>query len=130
MYIPDQVNSIRERVNLSPTNLVPRETQFQRERQDFRYPPQIPERNSIPNINHEINQNQMIENLTGALSKILEEHRKDPREHQREMASTVLSAMEELEELKAKIIALENEQVGETRLNDLMCTAKEISERL
>ena len=66
--------------------------------------------------------------LTGALSKILEEKRKDPREHWREIASAVHSAMEELEELQAKIISLENKQGGETRLNNLMFTAKEISE--
>ena len=45
MYIPDQVNSKRERENLPPTNFVPRETQFQQERQDFSYPPQSPEKN-------------------------------------------------------------------------------------
>ena len=62
-------------------------------------------------------------------SKILEEKRKDPREHWREIASAVHSAMEELEELQAKIISLENKQGGETRLNNLMFTAKEISEK-
>ena len=42
----------------------------------------------------------------------------------------VNSAMEELNELQAKIINLQYEEVGETRLNDLMGTTKELSERL
>ena len=90
----NKVDFRKKHQKLPPTNLVLRKTQFQQEKQDFRYLPQSPERDSIPNMNHEINQNQILESLTGEFSKILEESRKDPRIHQREMRSTVHSAME------------------------------------
>ena len=65
------------------------------------------------------------------LSKgILKENRKDPIEHQRKIKSTVNSAIKKLNELQANIIDLQYEEVGETRLNNLMGIAKELSKRL
>ena len=44
--------------------------------------------------------------------------------------STINSAIEELNEMQEEIRDLHYEEVGETRLNDLMGVAKELSERL
>ena len=62
--------------------------------------------------------------------RILKEGKRDPRELQREMKSTVNSAIEELNELQAEVKDLQYEEVGEKRLNNLMGVAKELSERL
>ena len=51
----------------------------------------------------------------------------DPREHQREIMLTVNSAIEELNELQEEVMDLHYE---ETRFNNLLGVAKELSERL
>ena len=72
----------------------------------------------------------MMEALTGALSNILKEDKKYPRDRQREVTANINSTIEELDDLQEEISILPYEEVGETRLNDLMGTAKELSERL
>ena len=46
------------------------------------------------------------------------------------MTANICSTIEELDDLQEEISRLPYEEVGETRLNDLMSTAKELSERL
>ena len=72
----------------------------------------------------------MIDTLARALSNIWKEERKNPRDHQREVMANINSAIEELNELQEEIRKLHYEEVGETRLNNLMGIAKELSERL
>ena len=72
----------------------------------------------------------MMETLARALSNILKEERRNPRDHQREVTANINSTIEELNELQEEIIKLPYEEVGETRLNNLMSIAKELSERL
>ena len=71
-----------------------------------------------------------MEALAGALSNILKEDKRNPRDHQREVTANINSTVEELKELQEEIIKLPYEEVGETRLNDLMSIAKELSKRL
>merc|ERR1711954_279233 len=80
--------------------------------------------------NNIMRQNQMMEMLAGALSDILKEERRNPRDHQREVTTNINFTIEELNELQEEIIKLPYEEVGETRLNDLMSIAKELSEKL
>ena len=77
-----------------------------------------------------MSQNQMMETLAGALSNILKEERRNPRDHQREVTTNINFTIEELNELQEEIIKLPYEEVGETRLNDLMSIAKELSKKL
>ena len=72
----------------------------------------------------------MMETLAGALSNILKEERRNPRDHQREVTTNINFTIEELNELQEEIIKLPYEEVGETRLNDLMSIAKDLSEKL
>ena len=86
--------------------------------------------NHASSENNVINQNQMMEMLARALSNILKEERRNPRDCQREVTANINSTIEELDDLQEEISILPYEEVGETRLNDLMSTAKELSERL
>ena len=86
--------------------------------------------NQASNENNIMSQNQMMETLAGALSNILKEERRNPRDHQREVTTNINFTIEELNKLQEEIIKLPYEEVGETRLNDLMSIAKELSEKL
>merc|ERR1711954_229265 len=68
--------------------------------------------------------------LAGALVNILKKERRNPRESKREVTANINSTIEELDELQEEISILPYEEVGETRLNDLLSTAKELSEIL
>ena len=105
----------RNHHRLPPTNLTKRETQFQHGDQDFSSSTQSLERNPTSNENNEINQNQILKTLAGALSGIWNEVKGDPREHHREITATINSAIEELNELQEEIRHLHYEEVGETR---------------
>ena len=72
----------------------------------------------------------MMEALTRALSNILKEDKKNPRDRQREVTANINSTIEELDDLQEEISILPYEEVGETRLNVLMSTTKELCERL
>ena len=125
-----QVEPIKRTLhNGPPTSSFDREIQIHHEQQDDSSTQNAPE-NYTTSENKLINKNQMMEMLAGALSNILEEERRDPRDRQREVTANINSTIEELDDLQEEISILPYEEVGETRLNDLMSTAKELSERL
>merc|ERR1711954_508080 len=91
--------------NEPPASSLDRGIQIHHKQQDNSSTQNAPE-NYTTSENNVINKNQMMEILAGALTNILKEERRNPRDRQREVTANINSTIEELDDLQEEISIL------------------------
>ena len=83
-----------------PTCSLDRENQIHQDKQHSSSSTRSVSENQASNGNNVMSQNQRMETLARALSNILKEERRNPRDHQREVTANINSTIEELDDLQ------------------------------